>query len=165
MGVDITLSMGSSSLNIVIKMDRAIACGMASSISGACGTVSSCGGVTAEGIASCERDPPGGFPEVPTSAPGTDVVTTQAPDTDDDDDVVVDDSDRIGVVTGTTICGYDGDCYNTNNPGVYTTTHITPGENSTNTEDVTTQIVTESCPGDVTCRQVTQVAIEEGNTV
>ena len=162
-------SVSSASLDVAINMDRAIACGLAQSVSGLCGTVTSCSGVTAEGVGPCERDPPGGLPEVPTEAPvteqtPTDDLTTQAPVTDDDDDTA-DDTGSTGVVTGTTIGGYDGDGYNTNNPGVYDVTHITPGANSTNDEEVTTQIVTETCPGDVTCRQVTQVAIEEGNTM
>ena len=75
------------------------------------------------------------------------------------------DNGGTGVIGGTTVIGYDGESYDTSNPGVYDVTHITPTENSTNQNEVVTQIVTEACPGDHDCRIVTQVAMQEGDVV
>ena len=158
MELEIVASVSSANLDVAINMESVIACGLAQSDSDLYGAVTSCSVLTAEGVGLCERDTPGGLPEVPTEAPvteqtPTDELTTQAPVTDDDDDTA-DDTGSTGVVTGTTIGGYGGDGCNTNNPGVYGVTDITPGANSTNDEPGTTQIVTEKCFSDVTSRYV-----------
>ena len=161
LGVTVTASLGSSSLDISFSLDSSIGCGLIASISGLCGNDFSCSGIQTSGIGSCEQDPPGGLPTTPEPETTQAPATTPAPA---DEEPPVDDG-SVGLISGPTVRGYDDDGYTTYNPGVYDVTRITPTENSTNDNAVRTQIVAESCPGNVACRQITQVAIEEGSTM
>ena len=94
MELEIVASVSSANLDVAINMESVIACGLAQSDSDLYGAVTSCSVLTAEGVGLCERDTPGGLPEVPTEAPvteqtPTDELTTQAPITDDDDDTMI----------------------------------------------------------------------------